>query len=319
MKEINILSWGGGTQSTALMLLLLEGKIKDKQGNKMGVDYIVFADTKNEPNFVYDQIWKIMRYVKKRFNKEIIVTSKNKEPIPDEEIVRMIRSGKIKKYRNSPQADLFQSHILYFKGEIDSIDVMPFWVRNKKTGKVGKTPFKTCTHAYKINQIMKEVREQEGLKRFETKKHKLNMYIGYSVDEFLRFKDNPLPYANNVAPLIDMNMTKQDCINYVEKKIGFRPTSSVCNMCYANDFDRVYKIYKEDSKGWNRLLELDDAMANKPESHKIKDADVFMFRWQAEHGLRLKDVNMETFKKDYLPRNIFSLEQEMACAGGCFL
>jgi len=319
LKEINVLSYGGGTQSTALMLLLLEGKVKDKQGKTLGVDYIVFADTKNEPNFVYDQIWKVQRYVRKNFNKEIIVTSKNKEPVPDEEIVKMIRSGKLQNYRASPQADLFQSHVLYFRGVIPSIDVMPFWIKNKKTGKVGKTPFKTCTHAYKINQIMKEVREQEGIKSFSTKKHKINMYIGYSVDEFLRFKDNPLPYATNLAPLIDMNMTKKDCINYVESKIGFRPTSSVCNMCYANDFDRVHKIYKEDPEGWERLLVLDDAMANKPDDHRIKNSDVFMFKWQADHGLRLKDVKMETFKKDYLPPNIFGLEQEMACAGGCFL
>lgn len=301
------------------MLLMLEGKIKYKDQKPIKPDYILFADTKNEPSFVYNQVYKVQKHVREKYGKEIIITQKNKEPVPDKEVIKMIRSGELKKYRNSDKADLFQSHILYFKGVIDSIDVMPFWTRNKKNGKIGKTPFKACTSAYKINQIMKELRIREGIKSFRQDKHKINMFIGYSVDEFQRAKDNPLPYAQNFAPLIDMNWTKQDCIKYVEKELGFIPVSSVCNMCYANDFDRVYKIYKEDFKGWERLLELDEAMANKSENHRLKVSDIFMFKWQADHNVRLNEINMETFKKDYLPRNIFDLEQEMACAGGCFL
>ena len=63
-------------------------------------------------------------------------------------------------------------------------------------------------------------------------------------------------------------------------------------------------------------------MENKPKTHRIKD-DVFMFKFQADENVRLRDVNMEDMKeklrKKYHQLSIFDLEQEMACMGGCFL
>lgn len=173
MKIINVLSWGGGTQSTALMLMMLE--------QKKPLDYIIFADTKNESEMVYSQIFKIQKYVKETYNFDIIITKKNKQLKSDVEVIKMIKDGL--NYRSSDYADLYQSHILYFQGHLKSIDVMPFWTRNKTTGGVGKTPFKACTMAFKVNQIMREIREREGIKTFSAKKHKINLYIGYSVDE----------------------------------------------------------------------------------------------------------------------------------------
>lgn len=312
MKIINVLSWGGGTQSTALMLMMLE--------QKKPLDYIIFADTKNESEMVYSQIFKIQKYVKDTYNFDIIITKKNKELKSDVEVIKMIKDGL--NYRSSDYADLYQSHILYFQGHLKSIDVMPFWTRNKTTGSVGKTPFKACTMAFKVNQIMREIREREGIKILSPKRHKINLYIGYSVDEISRVKPNPLSYAENFAPLVDIQATKEDCVNYVEKRLGFKPKSSVCNMCYANDFNRVYDIYTNDKQGWNKLLELDRVMENKPKTHRIKD-DVFMFKFQADENVRLRDVNMEEMKeklrKKYHQLSIFDLEQEMACMGGCFL
>lgn len=320
MKQINVLSWGGGTQSTALLLKMLKGEVKDKKGNEIKLDYIMFADTKNENELVYSQIYKVQKYVKEKYNFDIIITAKNKELRSDVEIIKLVNQGL--NYRSSDYADLYQSHILYFQGYLKSIDVMPFWTRNKKTGDVGKTPFKACTMSFKINQIMKEIRIRENIKRFNAKQHKINLYIGYSVDEIARVKPNPLSYCENFAPLIDLQATKEDCVNYVERELGFTPLSSVCNMCYANDFNRVYQVYKQGGEGWNKLLRLDQVMNDKPLTHKIND-DVFMFKWQADENIRLKDVNMEEMKerlrKKYHQMSIFELEQEMACMGGCFL
>jgi len=322
MKTINLLSWGGGTQSTALMIKMLNEEVKDSNNKPVKLDYIMFADTKNESEMVYAQIYKVQKYIKDHYNFDIIITAKNKELKPDVEIIRMIKDGEIEKYRSSEYVDLFQSHILFFKGIVDSIDVMPFWTRNKKTGVVGKTAFKQCTFAYKIDQLLKEVRIRENIIRFIPKRHKINMFIGYSIDEFGRVKPNPKPYAENFAPLVDLRLSKQDCVDYVEKHLGFKPISSVCNICYANDFNRVYKVYEQDKNGWAKLLLLDDAMANKHKNHKLND-DVFMFKWQADENVRLKDISMEDYKEKYRKKyhqlSIFDMEQEMACMGGCFL
>lgn len=158
MENINVLSWGGGTQSTALMLKMLDGEVKDKNGDVVKLDYILFADTQNESIMSYNQIYKVQEYVKKHYDFDIIITKRNKELLPDQVAIEMISKGL--NYRNSKYADLFQSHLLYFQGHIDTIDVMPFWTRNQY-GEVGKTPFKTCTQTFKISQIMKEIRIQK--------------------------------------------------------------------------------------------------------------------------------------------------------------
>jgi|GEM_PF-5401455 len=319
MKEYNILSWGGGTQSTALLLKFMNGEIKNKNNEVIKIDYVFFADTGNESKMVYEQIFKVQKYIKDKYDFDVIITKKNKELKPDEEIIKLIQGGL--KYRGSKYADLYQSHLLYFQGHIKAIDVMPFWTRNIY-GEVGKTPFKACTMAYKIKQIMKELRIVLGIKSFDKTKHKLNMYIGYSIDEIGRVKPNPLSYVENISPLVDLHLSRYDCVDYVEKKLGFTPLSSVCNMCYANDFNRVYDIYENDVDGWNKLLALDDAMANKPKSHRLRE-QIFMFRFQALDNIRLKDVSMKDLKEKYRKKfhqlSIFDMEQEMACMGGCFL
>lgn len=321
IKNINILSWGGGTQSTALLLKFMNKEIKDDLGNPIKLDYVIFADTLNESAMTYKQIVKVKDYVKKKYDFDIIITRKNIKLKPDQEIIDLIKTKEDFKYRNSEYADLYQSHILYFGGYLKSIDVMPFWTRNAN-GSVGKTPFKVCTSNYKIGQIMKELRIRENIKSFDKTKHHLTMFIGYSIDEVGRYKDNPLSYATNKSPLINMRISRQDCIDYVIKELGFKPRSSVCNMCYANDFKHVFDIYENDKEGWSKLLLLDNAMANKPATHQLND-DIFMFKFQADLNIRLKDTNMEELKEQLRSKvhqfDIFEMEQEMTCEGSCFI
>lgn len=314
MKEYHILSWGGGTQSTALMLKML------KENKKL--DYIVFADTMAENKLTYDQIYKVQKYVKDIYNKDIIITNKTKELLGDIDVIKLVKEGY--KYRNSKNDNLFQSLILFFKGELETINVMPMWTRNKETGKVGKTPFKQCTFEYKLNQMYRELRKQIGVKSFSKNKHKLIMHIGYSYDEFSRYKDNPLSYADNKSPLIEQKITKDMCIKIVEDELGFTPRSSVCIFCFANNFEMVYDTYKTDKESWNMLLELDNVMENKPDDHPLVD-DVFCFKFQADMNLRLKDMDMEKMKLEYDKQkelgqmSIFDFEQEWGCNEGCFL
>lgn len=322
IKEYHILSWGGGTQSTALMLKFLNKEVKDKNGDPVVLDYIFFADTNNESEMTYQQIHKVKKFVEEKYGKEIVITKRNKELLPDNEAIRLIESGDLKNYRTSGYADLFQSHVLFFKGTLKSVDVMPFWTRDKRNGKLGKTSTKACTIEYKINQVMREFRLREGIKRIDAFKYKLHVYIGFSVDEFQRSKPSFFSHTENKFPLIEMNMDKDDCINYVEQEMGFKPISSVCNMCYANDIDRVYNIFKNDPKGWEKLLILDEAMRHKPTDHKMK-SDVFMFHWQAQDNIRLSDIDFEDYYRNYKnkkqSRTLFDLEAEMACVGGCFI
>lgn len=320
-KQLHVLSWGGGTQSTALMLKFLKGEVLDHKNEPIKLDYIIFADTNNESEMTYQQVFKVRKYIKETYGYDIHITKRNEEYLPDDTIIKMIQSGEIESYRQSKYYDLFQGHVLNMKGHVKSVDMMPLYTRNDY-GEVGKTSVKACTVVFKIAQLKKELRKLEGVQRFTKDTYKIILYIGFSIDEVRRLKPSPDSYIENQFPLVWLGMSKVDCINYVEKELGFVPRSSVCNMCYANDVDTIYDVYKNDPKGYARLLDLDDALANKHEKYSLSN-DLFMFKWQADDNLRLKDIDMEAYYQAWVDkrksRTLFDDEQEFACMGGCFL
>jgi len=320
-KKLHVLSWGGGTQSTALMIKFLKGEVLDHKNQPIKLDYIIFADTNNESEMTYQQVYKVKKYVKDTYGQEVHITKRNEEYLPDDTIIQMIQSGEIENYRQSKYYDLFQGHVLNMKGVVKSVDMMPLYTRDDR-GIVGKTSVKACTGVFKINQLKKELRKLEDVQRFTKDTYKIINYIGFSVDEVRRLKPSMDSYMENQFPLVWLGMSKTDCINYVEKELGFVPRSSVCNMCYANDVDRVYDIYINDRKSYDRLLDLDDALANKSEKQGL-DNDVFMFKFQADNNIRLKDIDMEDYYQAWMEkkktRTLFDDEQEFACMGGCFL
>jgi len=320
MKEITVLSWGGGTQSTALLLMALKGEY-----NIPKPDYIILSDTGDENEMVYAQIFKVSKYVKDTYGVDVIVTKKNKIKMDLPSMETFIVKGGLeeKQFKTSPYADLYQEQVLFYKGVINQANLVPSWVINKN-GELGKMMGRQCTVEYKITQIIREIRNLEGIKRFNPKLHQINMLIGFSVDEMYRLKPSPTPYIKNVYPLYEAGLSKIDCIEYVEKELGFKPKSSVCNMCYANRFDTIYDIFKNDKVSWEKLLVLDYAMANKNQP-KIRADEVYMFQWQAKMRKRLFDLDMDAeYKKrhEYTQLTIYDVleeEEKMACMGGCFL
>jgi hypothetical protein len=324
MRHLNVISWGGGTQSTALLLMALKGEIEDYDGKPLDPDYIIFADTGDESEMVYSQVFKVIDYVEKNYGKKIIVTKKNKIKKTDDEIIAMIKSGEITtSFSTTPYADLYQEQLLFYRNEIKRATIVPYWVIDNRTGEITKLPGRQCTIDYKIDQVMRELRNQIGIQRFSVKSYKVHTYLGFTVDEIGRVKPSPLKFVDNRFPLVDKGLSKIDCINYVEKELGFRPRSTACNMCFAMTFDRVYDIYQNDEKSWKRLLDLDDAMEHYDHS-KIRGY-VYMFRWQAVMRKRLADIDMDELfaeKHKYTQLSIYDVveeEEQLACMGGCFI
>ena len=71
-KPINVLSLGGGKQSTYMLIAALMGKFGIKP------DYAVFADTGNEPEYVYSHLKWLKEYVWEKFNFKIDIINQPK-------------------------------------------------------------------------------------------------------------------------------------------------------------------------------------------------------------------------------------------------
>jgi len=197
-KILTVISLGVGVQSSTMLLMAAKGELPK-------VDCAIFADTGYEPKSVYNYLNLLKKIVK------FPVYQVSKGNIKDD----MVNS--IKNNTKFPTA--------------------PFFTQNAITGKKGMLR-RQCTFDYKIQPIRKKLRElcDVGYKKRFPKDKYIEQWIGISTDEIQRMKPARDPYILNRHPLIEANMSRQDCINWMKKNEFPLPEKSACIMCpYHND------------------------------------------------------------------------------------
>jgi hypothetical protein len=96
-----------------------------------------------------------------------------------------------------------------------------------------------CTKEYKIEPIRKKLRELLGLKfrQRAPKEISIRQWIGISTDEAGRMKPSRDRWVQNIWPLIDAEMSRNDCLKWFERHYPLRPLAkSACIACpFHND------------------------------------------------------------------------------------
>ena len=196
-KTLTVISLGAGVQSSTMAIMAAKGDLPP-------VDCAIFADTGYEPKAVYKYL---------EFLKKIL-------PYP----IHLVEKGNIR------------DDMLAAKGTTNFV-VAPFFTQNKITGKKGMV-MRQCTNDYKIQPIRTKIRELCGVpkgKHFPKDKY-VEQWIGISTDEASRMKPARDKYILNRHPLIEAEMSRQDCIDYLKKHDIPLPEKSACIVCpYHND------------------------------------------------------------------------------------
>ena len=197
-KSLTAISLGVGVQSSTMALMVAKKELPP-------VDCAIFADTGYEPKMVYAYL---------ELLKKIL-------PFP----IYIVAKGNIK------------------DDMINSIDngtrfpTAPFFTKNAETGKKGMLR-RQCTNDYKIQPIRQKIRQLSNVakgKHFPKDKY-VEQWIGISTDEVQRMKPARDKYIYNRHPLIEMNMSRQDCIDWMKKNEFPLPEKSACIVCpYHND------------------------------------------------------------------------------------
>ena len=69
----------------------------------------------------------------------------------------------------------------------------------------------------------------------------VHQLMGISTDEIQRAKDNFLPYVHNKFPLLDLGMSRQDCLDWMTDKGYELPERSACIGCpYHDNIEWLY-------------------------------------------------------------------------------
>ena len=234
---MNILSLGAGVQSSTMALMAAEGELTPMP------DCAIFADTGAEPKHVYD----FLDYV------ESLV------PFP----VHRVMEG--------------EGLELSVLGATDGgrCATPPFFTL-RADGERGILQ-RQCTTDYKIKPIQKKVRELMGLRKGQRgpKETAVQMWIGISMDESVRMKPNQTKWIENIWPLIDIEMYRYDCINWMREH-GYRePSKSACYFCPYHDNATWQSMKENDTDSWFRALVMDSAIRS---GLSGVDSDVYLHR-----------------------------------------
>lgn len=229
-KHVHVLSYGGGTQSTALLLMALKGEI-----NGVIPDYIIFSDTGWEPKSIYDWIDKVNNYIKKTFEREIIFTNGGNIR---EDLLNAVKHGK-------------------------RVASLPFYTLNDD-GERGML-MRQCTMEYKIQPIKRKIKELLGYKKNERVKEIVHMWKGISTDEIQRVKPMKEKWLVAEHPLVDIvNMDRSACVAYVEREGLGTPAKSSCIGCPFHNDTVWLEMKKHDPKSWNDAVYIDKMIRTMP-------------------------------------------------------
>ena len=272
--NLRVLSLGAGVQSSTLALMIEKGQVPM-------VDAAIFADVKGEPKAVYTHL----DWLEKKLSYPVYrVTWRNlKQDILD------AAEGKHKAF------------------------TAPFFTKHPITGKK-KMLRRQCTFMYKINPVGQKVRGLLGLKKGEKRKKdtRVEMLMGISKDEVFRMKTNRIPYITNMYPLVDMNITRSNCLEWMSKYGYPKPPRSACTFCpyHSNEEWREIKKNKEE---WSEVVAMDKAIRHQ-ERHKDKfknSKEVLDELYLHREGIPIDEVDLDKKKDSQL--DLFNNECEGMC------
>lgn len=232
MKTIRVLSLGAGVQSTAIALMIKDGKLPP-------IDAAVFADTQEEPQAVYSHLQWLMRETQSAFPTLVRTHGKLGEHL---------------KTGTDGQGGRFAAIPAFTKDPLNPEE------------KEGMTR-RQCTSEYKINVIQKAIRREIlGLKPRQRmpKDVEIVQLMGLSADEGGRVARTRLRmirqgFATPNFPLWDQLITRSNCQMTLKGCVPHETPRSACVFCPYHK-NREWQNIKANAADWARACEIDDAL-----------------------------------------------------------
>ena len=227
-KHVHVLSFGAGTQSTAMLIKALNGEFD-------GVipDYIIFSDTGWEPKHVYAWLEKMQEYAKSK-GKEIIIASGGNIK---EDVERSFETG-------------------------ERAASLPLYTKDGKESGIIR---RQCTMEYKIDPVNKKIRELLGYTKGQRVKEIVHMWKGISTDEIQRVKPSQVKWIRFEYPFIfDEPRNRSECIAFVQRSGLGTPPKSSCIGCPFHNNDIWKDMRDNHPEEWKEAVEFDRKIRKHP-------------------------------------------------------
>jgi hypothetical protein len=217
VADFTYLSLGAGVQSSALLVMSAKGLYGCPKA-----DIAVFADTGDEPYWVYDQVKRLMGW---GAHHGIAVHTTQRGHLSHDFTVGQ-RNGK-----------RFASVPLF----------------TEKGGALRRQ----CTREYKIEPIHKFVRKHLGYKPRQRVKHNVTAMMGISIDEVIRMKPSPTGWITNIYPLVNASLTRRNCQEILKDEGLPVAQRSACVFCPYHSDAYWHWLKNEHHAEFDRAVEFD--------------------------------------------------------------
>lgn len=150
-------------------------------------------------------------------------------------------------------------------------DPVPWYVHGGAMGQ------RQCTKQFKLYPIRRKVRELLGGK---TPRGGCEMWVGISTNEAHRMKQPNVQYIRNRWPLIELGMTRSDCLGWLRRQGVDAPRSACCGCPFLSDADWRER---KDGPDWDETVEISHRLANTGQfmHRSLRTIDQVDFsRWQ---------------------------------------
>jgi hypothetical protein len=134
--------------------------------------------------------------------------------------------------------------------------MIPAFTWSKKLGRMERgQAIRTCTQRWKVVPIRRWLQANR-------EKRSVEMWLGISTDEAVRMKDSRVKYIINKHPLIDMEMSREDCVEWLVAKGLDVPVSSSCVFCPYHSMKEWREIIGV-PEDFERSVKVDNTIRNK--------------------------------------------------------
>lgn len=244
-EPIHIISLGAGVQSSTMAMMAAAGEIKPMP------TAAIFADTQAEPAAVY--AW--------------LTWLETQLPFP----VYRVTAGSL-------LHEATRLHTSQKSGNVYSRPLIPAFVAKEGGGRalLGRR----CTSEFKVRAIFKCQRRlaagairtwreanRDDLRTLDDSERPdptlfrqvqasapIVSWIGISADEVERMKPSREPWSRNIWPLVDLGMSRKDCIAWMLAKGYPEPPRSACGICPFHSDDEWARQKEEDPAEFARSV-----------------------------------------------------------------
>lgn len=200
---------------------------------ELAVDRAIFADTQWEPKAVYQWLEYLMPIAEKAGIPIDVVTGGN------------LREDSLTK----------PGWLMSVPAHIRNVDGTSALLTRK------------CTNGYKLRPIMRRLRELGA-----TAKRPSTVLVGISLDEAQRMKPARVRYISNEWPLVDLRMTRTDCLRWMADHGYPEPPKSACVGCPFRDDGSWRRMRDAAPEEWADAVHFDEQIRHAAQMKRPTEA-----------------------------------------------